>query len=95
MNPKLISRAEAVYSFQLEISSTSRFIRFQKFTYLHAMIIISIALGNAPYKMLHKLKSACSIREKNNTEQVRFDAFRKSLRTNRSLNSTGNPTAGI
>ena len=27
------------------------------------IIIIIIALGNAPYKMLHKLKSACSIRK--------------------------------
>ena len=39
------------------------------------IIIIIIALDNAPDKMLHKLKSALS--EKNNSEQVRLQVFRK------------------
>ena len=34
------------------------------FIIIIVIIIIIIALDNAPYKMLHKLKSACSIRKK-------------------------------
>ena len=42
------------------------------------VIIIIIALENAPYKILDKLKSACSIR-KTNSEQVLSQVFPKSL----------------
>ena len=51
-------------------------------TQIIIIIIIIIALDNAPYKTLHKLKSACFIR-KNNSEQVRLQVFRKSRWTNR------------
>ena len=37
--------------------------------------------------MLHKLKSACFIRKKPISEQVRFQVFRKSRRTNRQVPS--------
>ena len=40
------------------------------------IIIIIIALDNAPYKMLHKLKSACFIR-KTNSEQARLQVFKQ------------------
>ena len=61
------------------------------------IIIIIIALGNAPYKMLHKLKSACSIRKKPNSEQVHLQVFRKSCETNCQIpqfNRQLIPTAG-
>ena len=64
--------------------------------YIIIIIIIIIALDNAPYKMLHKLKSACSIR-KTNSEQVRLQVFRKSHWTNRQIpqfNRQLIPTAG-
>ena len=47
------------------------------FIYRDEFIIILIAFDNAPYKMLHKLKSACSVR-KNNSEQVCHQLFCKS-----------------
>ena len=60
------------------------------------IIIIIIALDNATYKMLHKLKSACFIR-KTNSEQVRLQVLRKSCWTNRQVPQFDRqliPTAG-
>ena len=55
------------------------------------IIIIIIALDNAPYKMLYKLKSACFIRKKPTLNKCVFKCFAKvSGLTVRSLNSTGN-----
>ena len=53
--------------------------------------IIIIALDNAPYKILHKLKSACFIRKKPTLNKCIFKCFTKVAGpTVRSLNSTGN-----
>ena len=52
--------------------------------------IIIIALGNAPYKMLHKLKSTCSIRKNQLWTSASLSVSQVSGPTVRSLNSTGN-----
>ena len=55
-------------------------------------IIIIIALDNAPYKMLHKLKSACFIRKTQLWTSAFSSVSQKSLDQQiqvRSLNSTG------
>ena len=55
------------------------------------IIIIIIALDNAPYKMLHKLKSACLIRKKPTLNKCVFKCFAKVAGlTVRFLKSTGN-----
>ena len=44
------------------------------------IIIIIIALDNAPYKMLHKLAKVRALSEKTNSEQVRLQVYsQKSL----------------
>ena len=43
------------------------------------IIIIIIALDNAPYKMLHKLKSACFIRKKQLWTSASSSVSQKSL----------------
>ena len=55
------------------------------------LLFIIIALDNAPYKILNKLKSARSIWKKNNSNKCVFKCIAKvSEPTGRSLNSTGN-----
>ena len=54
--------------------------------------IIIIVLDNAPYKMLHKLKRACSIRKNQLWTSTSSSVSHKSQDpTDRSINSTGNP----
>ena len=45
----------------------------------YIIIIIIIALDNAPYKMLHKLKSACFIRKKQLWTSASSNVSQKSL----------------
>ena len=47
--------------------------------YYYYIIIIIIALDNAPYKMLHKLKSACSIRKNQLWTSASSNVSQKSL----------------
>ena len=49
------------------------------FLYMGIIIIIIIALDNAPYKMLHKLKSACFIRKNQLWTSASSSVSQKSL----------------